>query len=895
MNLRTINRQQTFELLEKDAVLVTSTRRLSRHLTSLYSGFQQGKNRLVWKTPSVMPFGSWLEGCFFSMEGAGDKPLLLSGEQEETLWKEIISLVCPEHMFPGLGVICGSASRAMEIMIRYKLPWKEIESSPDQEIKAFARWARIFSQTCSDKNFLTGAGLTGFMTRSLEKSLFDPPKSLILAGFYEFDPVQDDLLFSLRKKDTVLYHVEHKVAGAKALKTRFNEFKMETKTAARHALNLVLENPGVRVGVVVPGLEANRGRVNRIFERVFHPETITDFSQPEKRMFNVSLGRPLSHYPLARFALVFLDLLRKNKWDIPGLGVILNSPFIRGGRGEFPARAALDKRLRRGGHPWRTAKSVLDVASTEGKPYHCPVLARIFSSALEIVSSKKKYQSPARWAGLFSRLLEISGWPDARAMNSLEYQTFQAFKEELSRLSRLEPVLERVTFAGALDKLKDLLGSRVFQAESARVPVQVMGLFEAAGLDFDHLWVMNLSADVLPAQSKPNPFLPVELQRKHDTPGSSPERELDLAGRIMESMLSSSRETVFSYSVFDDDREVLESPLLVDIPFIDPGMIKVHESMDFFEFVSRNSGLETISDDHGLPFTGPFLSGGARAFQDQALCPFKGYAAHRLGVRIPEEPVFSLTPVDRGNLVHSALMNVWREIGSLEELKEMFAQGSLESLADEAASLAVREFSGREHALYTLEFMTLEQIRLKTVIMKWLEKELERRNFEVQALEKAEYVHIGGIRIKTRMDRLDRLENGRLIIIDYKTGAGIDNVKNIWMGDRILEPQLPIYSLITAEKTSGLVLAQVNPRAFRFHGIISGDEISLVGNSLKTPPDLDMADIKDILEKWSASLETISLEIKEGFAQADPLPQPGNKTCGYCDFSSLCRIREQDS
>jgi len=894
MNLQTVNKAQAFGLLEQDTVLVTATRRLSRHLSLLYSLFQQGKKRTVWETPAIMPMNTWLEKCFFFMEEK-EKPYLLTSEQEEALWEGIISSSHPEHGFPGMSLLSETAARAWEIVVRYKLSWLKLQDSQDREISEFVRWAVMFGRLCSEKKFLSRAGLPGFMIRSLEKSLVSLPQTLILAGFYEFDPVQKDLLLALEKKQVNLRVLDQGSSCAKPCKTSFNEFKKEAEIAARWALNLTLENPEARVGIVVPGLESHRSGLIRIFDHVFHPETIVNICEPEKRIFNISLGTPLGRYPLVRCALVFLELLRKDRWDIRELGVVLSSPFIRAGSDEFAARAALDTRIRRGSRPWRPAGSVLEMAGQKGEPFYCPVLVQIVAQAVEMLSLQDRFQSPARWAAHFSLLLKTAGWPDSRKMNSFEYQTFQAFKEELSGLSRLEAVLEPITYQEALRRFKKILNSRPFQPESGLAPVQVLGLFEAMGLDFDHLWVMNLNSDVLPGPSKPNPLLPVELQRRYQTPGSSPGRELDLAARIMNLLLCSSQEIIFSYSVREDDREILESPLIRTVPYIGQEKIEIHESRDIFSLMAGNSGLTAISDDFGLPLTQDWLPGGAKIFQDQALCPFKGYAAHRLGAAAPEEPVFALTSVDRGNLVHRALMRVWQEIGSLEELKEMVDEDSLDFLLDETASMTVREFPGRGHVLFTPEFMSLEQARLKNVIGKWLEKELERSDFEVLALEQAEYVHINSIRIKTRMDRLDRLENGRVVVIDYKTGAAIDNVEDIWMGDRIIEPQLPIYSRISGEKPAGVVLAQVNPRTFRFHGIIEGEEIRLRGNSLKTPADLGLSGIKEILDQWSDRLEIISREIKGGYALVDPLPQSGSRTCRYCDFKPLCRIREQNS
>lgn len=892
MNLPTINFSQALELLEEEAVLVTSSRRLSRHLAMLFSKSQQQKNRVVWKTPAIMPFDVWLEQCFLSMERDAENPYLLSREQEQALWEDIILSTSTEHRFPDLKGISRTSAEAWEIMVRYKLPWKEIEYSKDIEIRSFSRWAGLFSRKCLEQGFLTNSELTGFMTQVLEKALITPPETLILAGFLEFDPAQDDFLAIMAKSNARICFLNNGLPEGQAAKADFNEFKEEVSAAARWSLNLVQNNPEARVGIAVPGLGTHRSMLIRIFDHVFHPETILNFEEPEKRIFNVSLGRPLGDYSLVRSALVFLDFIIQEKWNIRDLGIILGSPFIAGGREEFPSRAALEEKIRHGNQPWRPAAMVLEIAARQGESCYCPALFHKLGQAREIVFSQEKLQSPSRWAALFAKLLETAGWPDARELNSFEYQTFQAFKEELSSLYRLEAVLGKITYSKALETLSSLLKSRVFQPESAQAPVQILGLFEMAGLDFDHLWVMNLTSDVLPCPCKPNPLLPLDLQRKHLTPGSSPGRELDLAVKIMNSLLSSSKEIIFSYSTHEDDRELMESPLLKDIFPVDFQSIEQNQYLNIVELVSRNSELTALSDDYGLPFEESWLSGGARAFQDQALCPFKGYAAHRLNAKAPEEPVFALTPIDRGNLVHKALMLVWQELGSLEELKEMIHQKSLDSLLDGIVLLTVQEFKSTGHVLFTQEFMELEIIRLKSIILRWLEKELERLDFHISALEKTEYFSINGIKIKTRMDRVDRLENGSMVIIDYKTGSFIDNVENMWTKDRIIEPQLPIYARIVGEKASGMILAQVNPRAFKFHGLISGNEISFKGNRLKTPQDLDLSGMKEILDQWFFKLETISQEIKQGLATADPFPQPNDKTCRYCDFMPLCRIKQ---
>src|SRR3546814_21185892 len=66
--------------------------------------------------------------------------------------------------------------------------------------------------------------------------------------------------------------------------------------------------------------------------------------------------------------------------------------------------------------------------------------------------------------------------------------------------------------------------------------------------------------------------------------------------------------------------------------------------------------LEAVDDAHGPgPRGGAVLRGGTSVLGDQARCPFRGYALHRLAIRALETPAHGLQAYDRGNLVHDVL------------------------------------------------------------------------------------------------------------------------------------------------------------------------------------------------------------------------------------------------
>ena len=59
---------------------------------------------------------------------------------------------------------------------------------------------------------------------------------------------------------------------------------------------------------------------------------------------------------------------------------------------------------------------------------------------------------------------------------------------------------------------------------------------EATGMNFDSLWVMGCTANTLPEQSDPNPFIPIPLQRDYKIPHSGSDWELESAEKKISSL-----------------------------------------------------------------------------------------------------------------------------------------------------------------------------------------------------------------------------------------------------------------------------------------------------------------------------------------------------------------------
>ncbi len=82
---------------------------------------------------------------------------------------------------------------------------------------------------------------------------------------------------------------------------------------------------------------------------------------------------------------------------------------------------------------------------------------------------------------------------------------------------------------------------------------------------------------------------------------------------------------------------------------------------------------------------------------------------------------------------------------------------------------------------------------------------------------------MAGLRLRLRLDRIDRLDNGHFLLIDYKSG---EQTRPKLEGERPLEPQLLVYAAAVQEEVDGIFFGQLKPRELKAVGF-SRDETFL--------------------------------------------------------------------
>jgi ATP-dependent helicase/nuclease subunit B len=152
-------------------------------------------------------------------------------------------------------------------------------------------------------------------------------------------------------------------------------------------------------------------------------------------------------------------------------------------------------------------------------------------------------------------------------------------------------------------------------------------------------------------------------------------------------------------------------------------------------------------------------------------------------------------------------------------------------------------------------------------------------------MEQEHITQIANIPVKLRIDRIDQLDNGKNIIIDYKTGK--DNHIDKWLSDRPDEPQLPLYCVLDPVNTAGILFAQINLLKMKFIGLSSVDL------AIKSVAHENNEDWQSQIQAWQLTLEKLGEDFLRGKAQVNP--KKTVETCKHCHLHALCRIGDNEA
>ncbi len=877
------------DALQSGAVAVTVNRRLSRTLRTHYDQRQTDLGKKAWPTPQILPWDAWLIQIYRQLRSVEEHPQqLLGAEQSLCLWCEIVAKSDSAGSLLNSAAAASIAQSAWALQHIWGLNPSEFRLSSDQ--CTYMEWARQYQHRCERNNWLDINSLHDWLAVRFTGDARALPEQLLVVGFDTVSPAQTSVLEALENRGVEILFDD--LAGddkANSQRLVCEDEREELLAVANWARVQLESQTSSRIGIVVLDLPRRREKLLEALDETLDPGCMLNNESKASQYYNISLGLPLSDYPMVDDALHWLALICRPQ-PLERCTRLLLSPYLSAASSERNRRARADFQLRRRG---ATSFSLHTLArSLRQQPLQCPeILCARLTELIGDCDELPRRQSCAAWSRSIAKLLERIGWPGESVLSSEEFQLHGVWQRILQRLVEFDTVGSVCSLSEALAHLTSLARGTVFQVESANESrLQILGLLEVAGMRFDALWVMGVDEHNWPQRPHLNPFLPLGAQRAAKLPHSSAAWEAEFARRSMGRLLGCAELVVFSYACNDGDAQRAASPLLETSPPFDCATTLQIYRGPAYEMQARSSPLE-VEHDNTAPTlaSGTAVRGGVSVLSDQAECPFRAFARHRLCAEPFDQPHSGISASERGSLLHVAMQHLWHRLQSRTGLLSLDSR-ALHDHIEDAVKHAINISGGAADSA----FHKLESTHLAELIAAWLALEKTREPFDVESLEQRHTLEIGGMALELRVDRTDLLAGGERFTIDYKTG--VPNSQD-WMKRRPRDVQLPLYVLADPQPVAAVALAYVRPQQSTFAGV-SESATNLSGVALCTAKfrgdgALQFENWSELNRHWRSEITALAEEFVGGIATVTPRDFPN--TCKFCALDALCRVRDADS
>ncbi|MBC8288286.1 MAG: PD-(D/E)XK nuclease family protein [Nitrospinae bacterium] len=867
---------------------LTVNSRLARWLLLEQDEQKKQAGEKAWQTPPILSLSAWLRNVWTESWPA---QYLLSPLQCEKIWEQIIVQDSARLDLLHLQGVASKASQAFTLIHEYRLPRNPKLYAMTDEAKTFLSWTKKYDRRLSSLGALDPCMLMDAVRNSMQDGNIPIPPALRVMGFEEQNPQLKFFIDFLLEKGTRVDFLspvptpeilEDKLNDGTAHVREYENRQAEAEACARWVRSIF--QPGKLIGIVVPELEKYRTLLKRELSSELVPESI--FSLDEQ-VFNISLAPPLSQEPMIKMA---LDLLTVKTATVPIATFLsfIQSPFLGYTFPPMQEISDLERKLRR--------KRVLSISLDKLSSYGSIAQVDQLAERLKSWTLNNKRVLPGKWAEELTELLKITGWPgkseasaDQQSVLSKRYQAFEAWKDCLNQLCSLNQILGPVNRLEAINHLASIARSTPFQTKTPEYSIQVIGLLESSGMQFDHLWVMGCHSEALPTHPEPNPFIPYEIRNKFSIPRSNPQRELIFAEQSLSRLLMAAPEVHFSFPLHEGDMDMKISPLLKGFAKVDEAPCasrrikdQVLALNDLEEFTE--SAFSPATDSEKTLFATRGMASGYSLVKDQVDCPFRAFARHRLNSEHYPAPEVDFDNLDRGNVIHKALELFWEKTVDLKNLLKILLKGTLKQELDQYVREALKICS--ERTAGQTQFNQLEIERNVRVIHDWLrDVESKRPDFKVLHNEEGVEINLSGIKLKLRIDRIDEIPDKGLLLIDYKTGR--DAKTTDWFAEKIRAPQLPLYTL--AKPPAGLAYGHLVIGKPEFKGTtIPGLPLGEFKNQDFTKAS-GYSSWEELLDYWKNNLNAVADEFLQGNHRVSPINK--GEPCLHCEFGSLCRIQ----
>lgn len=503
-----------------------------------------------------------------------------------------------------------------------------------------------------------------------------------------------------------------------------------------------IETPGKRIALVTPDRE--------IASRV----------AAQLRRWNIeaddSAGEPLAEQPAGVLFLTLSHMLASEFAPVPLLSA-LKHPLVRSGEGRLEWLEhvrALDLVLRGPQMLTGTGAIARTIEEKIAEKRADPNLLLWWNSLEkqllpQIETSRRNFSGHlAATIALADELTDGAVWKGATGRSLSE------FVEQLS-VQKLD-VLSDSDVGAYPDILKALLSEISIRPAFGRHPrVAIYGLLEARLQSADLVICAGLNEGSWPQLPQPDPWLAPRLRRRLGMPGL--DRNIGLSAHDLASALGAP-EVVLTRARRDRSGPTIASRFLLRLQALMGDRLQVETNALMLARQLDQADRQPENYPRPAPMPSPEQRKVAISITQMDMLkadPYAFYARNILKLDALKPVDADPDPAWKGTLVHKIIED-WTKTGEHEP--DGLARYAENVLSDKSVTPALR---------------LLWQPRIMAGL-RWVASEIEahaKNGREIAAFEVRAEGEISGIRIHGRIDRIDRQADGKLVVIDYKTGG----------------------------------------------------------------------------------------------------------------------------
>lgn len=500
-----------------------------------------------------------------------------------------------------------------------------------------------------------------------------------------------------------------------------------------------VEQPERRVALITP----DRSLARRVVHHLARWNIIADDSA----------GRPLSQTAAGRLVLLLAEVIAEDAAPVP-LMALLAHPLVDGGmeRGAWLRQLRRVEKALRGP---RMAGGLAPVASIVGKhAANDPDAARWFAIVEGILTPLLALDEPVALADVLDALASAG-----EALCGEQLWAREDGRALAGFIDGLRPAARAVGFALRRGEIALLLRDAMEQV-AVRPPyggharVQLLGLLESRMNRADLMICAGLNEGSWPARGGVDALLAPPILRALGVPGADFRIGLsahDLAGAL------GAPEVVLSRAERDEAGPAIPSRFLLRIEALLGDLLDRHRETRAVELARAMVRAERVEPP---PRPRPMPSAEQRDVDISATAldrllgdPFQFYAGKIMQLNDLEPLDADPSPAWQGTVAH-AILQRWHE--ARREHPGAALAPIMAAVLDEANADALTR---------GLWVPRLEQA------LRWIEEQVETaQGRAVLGVEREGRMTFEGVQVHGRADRIDRLADGTLAIIDYKTG-----------------------------------------------------------------------------------------------------------------------------